>query len=152
MDSVSIKFDFNYYEEDSFMADNFYIYLGDTIIGSADGFFDDVYFRIDGIDIEEEYRGKGYGTKAMEQLIDFAKSHGVLFIRAECPSCRINFYKRLGAIFECRTEDDETYINNVFYIDIGDKKEIMKLIKEIDDDLKEFELIEEKTLNKIKRC
>ena len=70
------------------------------------------------IDIEEEYRGKGYGTVAMEKLIKACRNFGMMYIHGDSPNCRKRFYKNLGAKYECRDEYDETFWNDRFYIDL----------------------------------
>lgn len=95
------------------------IILDDIKIGHISGSHCGDGLILELIAIEPQYRNLGYGTKAMEILIDIASNMpNIEFIRGECPNSRIDFYTRLGAIFECRDEYDEDFINNVFYIDL----------------------------------
>ena len=66
----------------------------------------------------EEYRRRGYGTKILNNLKDIGKSIGIKYIEGECPSHLINFYTKLGADFNYRKPEDETYMNHRFYIDL----------------------------------
>lgn len=75
--------------------------------------------NIELIAIEPPYRNFGCGTQAMNLLIEMVEElPDIKCIRGECPNSRVNFYERLGSIFECRDEYDEDFINNVFYIDL----------------------------------
>lgn len=96
----------------------FNIILNGKIIGDMIFFYDLESFQLETWKIDEEYRGYGYGTVVMEMLKKIGKDKNIKYIKGECPIRRINFYKRLGAKFEYRDEFDESFINNVFYIDL----------------------------------
>ena len=94
------------------------IYLDNKYIGDIVGYATDEDAHIELISIEEKYRGLGYGTIAMNQFKEECKNLGFSYIYGDCPYNRMRFYKSLGAVFECRTEDDYTFVNKVFYIDL----------------------------------
>lgn len=94
------------------------IYLNDFCIGSITGHSGEDYIHIELIEIDEKYRGKGFGYIALEKLKEIAKGLGIKFIDGECNSKLKNFYKKLGAKFECREAYDENFILNKFYIDL----------------------------------
>ena len=120
MNKISIKLEDNSINDESFFDDNyrFIIYLNDKQIGDMIGFVthEDIYLEF--FDINQKYRGKGYGTIALKQLLDICKSLNIKYLHAECKNSLIHFYKRFGAKFECRNEDDKHYLNNKFYIDL----------------------------------
>ena len=120
MDSLVFKFNNGKEIKDLSEADRYVIdiILNDKVIGNMIFFYDLESFQLESWGIDEEYRGFGYGTIVMEMLKRIGMHKRVKYIRGECPSRRIEFYKRLGAIFECRTEEDKDFINNVFYIDL----------------------------------
>lgn len=95
------------------------IFLNDTLIGDIEAYPCSDCFGLVLISIDEEYRGKGYGTEAMKILIEVCSKLGVDYIHGDSPNKRKAFYKRLGAKYECRDEDDETYFNDRFYIDLN---------------------------------
>lgn len=68
--------------------------------------------------IDESFRGKGYGTTAILELIDLCKSKGIEYITGDCRQDLVKFYKSLGAKIECRCKEDYNFINEKFYIDI----------------------------------
>lgn len=73
---------------------------------------------LESIEVYEPYRGKGYGTEAMELLKKICKDMGTEYIHGDSPNIRKPFYIRLGAKYECRYEYDETFMNDRFYIDL----------------------------------
>lgn len=97
---------------------SFEVYLNDIYIGGALAHLYDDEIEIELLSIKEEFRGKGYGSKAFKQYIELATKEGIKFIKGDAQIHRIAFYKRLGAKFECRVPGDETLINDVFYIDL----------------------------------
>lgn len=96
----------------------FNIILNGKVIGDMIFFYDLESFQLETWGIDEEYRGYGYGTIVMEMLKKIGKDKNIKYIRGECPTRRKNFYKRLGAKFECRNGYDKTFMNHVFYIDL----------------------------------
>ena len=54
----------------------------------------------------------------MLKLIEECKKEGMFYIDGECRDDLKSFFRELGADFKSRTEEDETYINNRFYIDL----------------------------------
>lgn len=106
--------------EDGFIDNEYgiYIYINDRLAGDIIGFADEESIHIEVISLKEEYRRKGYGTIALNQLKEIGKSLGVSYIEGDCRNELIPFYKKLEADFNPRNEEDLTYINNRFYIDL----------------------------------
>ena len=70
--------------------------------------WDDDYF-ICGFVINEEFRGKGYGSQALQRVIDFCrKEHRASKIRLSCSPVRRPFYERNGFVHE---SDNHMYYN-----------------------------------------
>lgn len=114
-----LKLEEGIFEEDFINdKDRIEIWLNDKKIGSIIAFASKEEIYIELIDLKEEYQRKGYGTEAIKQLKEIAKSLNISCIHGECRGDLILFYKRLGADFKHRTEEDETYINHRFYIDL----------------------------------
>lgn len=120
MEKISIKLEEGSFNDKEFFNDNYcvIIYLNDIEIGDIIGFVteDDIHLEL--FHIHEKYRGKGYGSIALKQLLDICKSLGIKYMHGDCKNSLINFYKKFGADFKPREEDDKTYLNNRFYIDL----------------------------------
>ena len=118
-DSVKLVLEDGTFEND-FINNNYgiYIYINDKLVGDIIGFASEESIFIEVISINKEYRRKGYGTIILNQLKDIGKSLGISYIEGDCRNELIPFYKKLGADFNPRNEDDLTYINNRFYIDL----------------------------------
>lgn len=104
---------------DNFMDSDFFtIHLNGVEIGYIQGYPSLESMHIEYIHIMKDYREKGYGTLALKILKVVAKSFNIKCIDAECRGDLKSFYKKLGADFKSRCPEDETYINNRFYIDL----------------------------------
>ena len=94
------------------------IKLGNQEIGQIEIFATIDYLHIEYLHLAEQYRRKGYGYKVMLKLIEECKKEGMFYIDGECRDDLKSFFRELGVDFKSRTEEDETYINNRFYIDL----------------------------------
>ena len=106
--------------ENDFLDENYSIeiWLNDKEIGSIIGFATEEDIYIEHKTLDKEFQRKGYGTLAINQLKEIAKSLNVPYLHGECRTNLIQFYEKLGADFKHRTEEDKTYINHRFYIDL----------------------------------
>ena len=95
------------------------IHLDNHLIGDISGTLTEDDLHIELLMIDKPYRRKGYGTIVIELLKKLCKDAGLSNINAECRGELISFYEKLGADFNPRCEDDITYINNRFYIDLN---------------------------------
>ena len=94
------------------------IKLGNQEIGQIEIFATIDYLHIEYLHLAEQYRRKGYGYKVMLKLMEECKKEGMFYIDGKCRDDLKSFFRELGADFKSRTEEDETYINNRFYIDL----------------------------------
>lgn len=92
-----------------------------NILGSVVLFEDssDNSIYIEYLDIDKEYRRLGYGSFMLNCLKFTFKECGFSCIHGECKNELIPFYKFVGGKIENRCEDDYTYLNNRFYIDLN---------------------------------
>jgi len=97
-------------------AEHVIAYLDEEPIGCARIRFD-TYAKLERIAIVEKYRGKGFGRKITEFLIDYCKQKNVDEIRLHAQMYTADFYKKLGFLvrgktfFEADIEHIEMYMN-----------------------------------------
>lgn len=72
------------------------VVLDNIIIGCMYVYPCEPCLGLESFGIEEEYRGKGYGTDAMKTLIQVCRNLGMKYIHGDSPNARKSFYKRLG--------------------------------------------------------
>jgi RimJ/RimL family protein N-acetyltransferase len=94
-------------------------YSDDNEVGNAEiNVYSDELVSICVISIKEEFRGRGYGLKAIELIKAFAKELGFKSVRGECRKELHHFYSKLGAKFESRLEEDNELMFDSFYYDL----------------------------------
>lgn len=95
------------------------VMLDDVCIGSIEGSAgEEEFIHIELLHIDDEYRRCGYGSLALQRLVELAQILKVKVIDGECTNCLKDFYTKVGAKFECREERDYEFILNKFYIDV----------------------------------
>jgi len=97
-------------------AEHVIAYLGGEPIGCARIRFN-TYAKIERIAVMKDHRGKGFGRKITEFLIDYCKQKNVDEIRLHAQMHTADFYKKLGffergkTFFEADIEHIEMYMN-----------------------------------------
>ena len=89
---------------DYYYSDMLDIKVGEISIGSANVIYDDKdKAYLERIDIDEEYRNQGYGTKAINQIVD---TYGSIYVAPDNERAR-NLYDRMG--YEANSHATEMY-------------------------------------------
>jgi ribosomal protein S18 acetylase RimI-like enzyme len=101
VNTIFKKEDFDYVKDDSYFSKN----IGDSTNPIQKSYYnDDKYFfiiYIEEIEIEEEYRGNGYGYESMLIIIDYMNKHfpknkGIFLSVLDNNIPAIKIYKKLG--------------------------------------------------------
>jgi len=97
-------------------AEHVIAYVGEEPIGCARIRFN-TYAKLERIAVMKDHRGKGFGRKITEFLIDYCKQKNVDEIRLHAQMYTADFYKKLGFLergktfFEADIEHIEMYMN-----------------------------------------
>lgn len=112
--------DFNLTTFNDNPGSNVRCYLNDAYIGDILCHWDssDTSVYLEYWELDEKYKNQGYGLSILVAFKSLLKDLGFNYITGSCNDKLMGFYKEAGAVFENRKPDDETYINNVFYIDL----------------------------------
>lgn len=89
---------------------------GNKIGEIAFSFYDDINaIGIGNFEISSEYRGKGYGTKVLEFVIDkYKKKFDLIYCFVDADNYgAIKLYKKLGKVFD----KDGSNVNNQYYVE-----------------------------------
>lgn len=121
---MNISFKSRYETIDDLLTDggaNEFIIINDNkeigfITLQSNGCGNEVY--LESIDLKDKYQRRGYGTQILNQIKDMCRLFDIKYIEGECRYDLIEFYIKLGADFNHRTLEDETYMNHRFYIDL----------------------------------
>lgn len=121
---IKIVFEDNSNNEDFYLntvfLDNEFIsiHFNNMNVGYIHYFADEHSVYLEHVDIKSNYRRKKIGYYSLLMFKHVSKLLNLSFIDGECRDDLISFYRKLGAKFESRTPEDNTYINNRFYIDL----------------------------------
>ena len=97
----------NEFDEIDHTCTHISLYLNDQVIGCARVFDDEKGLIIGRIAILKEYRGQHLGSKILEYIHEYAKTHGYkeTHLHAQCRACK--FYETLGYVSYGNIEFDE---------------------------------------------
>ena len=89
---VSVEIEIDKYESES---THFIAYLNKEPIGCARIRFNN-FAKLERIAIIKQYRGKGFGTKLTQYLIDYCHKKNIFHIRLNSQLYVAEFYKKIG--------------------------------------------------------